>query len=86
VTASRIIAAVDDEQNLLVLGMAIVGVISNDTQSQATISSVVEIIVDVRCSTGQMTDDLCAVIFRRFDEIVHKENKQTSYRVFRKSP
>jgi hypothetical protein len=44
------------KQNLLVSGMAIVGVISNDTQSQATISSVVEIIIDVRCSTGQMME------------------------------
>lgn len=65
------------------LGVATVGVISSDTQSQATIPSGVEFIIDVRCSTDRMVDDLCAAIFHRFDQIVHQENNSTSYHVVR---
>ena len=59
------------------------GVISNDTQSQATIPSGVEFIIDVRCSTDKMVEDLCSAIFRGFDEIVLRENNNTSYQVIR---
>ena len=81
VTASKLITAVNDTAKVTGLGVATVGVISNDTQSQATIPSGVEIIIDTRCSTDQMLDDLCTAIFKKFDEIIQKENNSTSYHI-----
>jgi hydantoinase/carbamoylase family amidase len=83
VTASRLIASVSDIARTTGLGVSTVGVISNDTQSQATIPSGVEFIIDVRCSTDRMVQDLCSAIFKSFDEIVQRENNYTSYHVFR---
>jgi hydantoinase/carbamoylase family amidase len=83
VTASKLITAVSDTANSTYLGVATVGVISNDTQSQATIPSGVEFIIDVRCSTDQMVDSLCKAIFQNFDEIIQRENNLTTYRIVR---
>jgi hydantoinase/carbamoylase family amidase len=83
VTAARLIAAVNDTAKLTGLGVATVGVITNDTQSQSTIPSGVEFIIDVRCSTDKMVDDLCTAIFKSFDEIVQRESNQTSYHIVR---
>lgn len=65
------------------LGVATVGVISSDTQSQATIPSGVSFVIDVRCSTDQMVDDLCAAIFHNFDDIIRGEQNATSYQITR---
>jgi hydantoinase/carbamoylase family amidase len=54
VTAARLIAGVNDTAKSTGLGVATVGVITNDTQAQSTIPSGVEFIIDVRCSTDQM--------------------------------
>ncbi|KAN0122457.1 amidase [Hyaloscypha variabilis] len=83
VTASKLIAAVSDTARYTGLGVATVGVISNDTQSQATIPSGVSFIIDVRCSTDTMVADLSSAIFKKFDEIVQQENNSTSYHVVR---
>ena len=83
VTAARLIAAVNDTAKSTGLGVATVGVITNGTQSQSTIPSGVEFIIDVRCSTDQMVNDLCTAIFKNFDEIVQKENNKTSYHIVR---
>jgi hydantoinase/carbamoylase family amidase len=83
VTASKFIAAVSDTARYTGLGVATVGVISNDTQSQATIPSGVSFIIDVRCSTDTMVADLSSAIFKKFDEIVQQENNSTSYHVVR---
>jgi hydantoinase/carbamoylase family amidase len=83
VTASLMIAAVRDRAMSTRLGVATVGVITNDTQSQATIPSGVEFIIDIRCSTDKMVEGLCLAIFQSFDEIVQQENNSTSYRVVR---
>ncbi|KAG9238324.1 hypothetical protein BJ875DRAFT_451287 [Amylocarpus encephaloides] len=83
VTAARLIMAISETANATSLGVATVGVIKNDTQSQATIPSGVEFIIDVRCSTDQMVDDLCAAIFKSFDGIIQAEKNNTSYRVVR---
>lgn len=83
VTAARLIAAVNDTAKSTGLGVATVGVITNDTQSQSTIPSGVEFVIDVRCSTDLMVDDLCTAIFRSFDQIVEKENNKTSYHIVR---
>ncbi|RDW73946.1 Zn-dependent exopeptidase-3 [Coleophoma crateriformis] len=83
VTASRLITAVSETAGSTKLGVATVGVISNDTQSQATIPSGVEFIIDVRCSTDQMVTDLHTAIFHRFDEIIASEGNATRYEVVR---
>ncbi len=83
VTASRFIASVRDTAIATALVVATVGVIKNDTQSQATIPSGVEFIIDVRCSTDEMVDKLCTAIFKDFDAIIKYENNQTSYEVVR---
>jgi hydantoinase/carbamoylase family amidase len=83
VTAARLIAAVSETAKTTRLGVATVGVINNDTQSQATIPSGVEFIIDVRCSTDQMVEDLCSAIFRSFDDIIDMEKDGTSYRIVR---
>jgi hydantoinase/carbamoylase family amidase len=83
VTAARLIAAVSETAKATDIGVATVGVINNDTQSQATIPSGVEFIIDIRCSTDQMVGDLCSAIFKSFDDIIQKQNNGTSYRVVR---
>ena len=79
VTASKMITAVNDVAKLTGLGVATVGVITSDTQAQSTIPSGVEFIIDVRCSTDQMVEDLSSAILRRFDEIILQENNSTAY-------
>lgn len=83
VTAARLITAVSDTAKSTGLGVATVGVIKNDTQSQATIPSGVEFIIDVRCSTDKMVDDLCTAIFKTFDQIILRECKDTTYHIVR---
>ncbi|CZR50842.1 related to N-carbamoyl-L-amino acid hydrolase [Phialocephala subalpina] len=83
VTASRLITAVNDTARSTGLGVATVGVISNDTQSQATIPSGVEFIIDVRCSTDSMVEELSTAIFKKFEDIVASEANKTSYEVIR---
>lgn len=83
VTAARLISAVSDTANSTNLGVATVGVITNDTQSQSTIPSGVEFIIDVRCSTDKMVEDLCTAIFKSFDEVIEKENNKTNYHIMR---
>lgn len=83
VTASRLIASVSDAAKKTGLGVATVGVITNDTQSQATIPSGVEFIIDVRCSTDAMVDELVTEIFKGFDEIVEVEGNETKYHIVR---
>ncbi|KUJ22532.1 amidase [Mollisia scopiformis] len=81
VTASRLITAVRDTAKSTNLGVATVGVLSNDTQSQATIPSGVEFIIDVRCSTDGMVEELCTAIFKNFEEIIAAESNNTSFEV-----
>lgn len=83
VTASRLITAVNDTARSTGLGVATVGVISNDTQSQATIPSGVEFIIDVRCSTDSMVEELSTAIFKKFEDIVSTEANKTSFEVIR---
>jgi len=83
VTASRLIVTVSDIAKSTGLGVATVGVITNDTQSQSTIPSGVEFIIDIRCSTDRMVEDLCEAIFKSFDEIIVKECNNTKYHVVR---
>jgi acetylornithine deacetylase/succinyl-diaminopimelate desuccinylase-like protein len=82
-TAARMIASVSNTAKSTKFGVATVGLISNDTQSQATIPSGVEFIIDLRCSTDRMVDDLCTAIFKSFDEIVQRESSSTSYEILR---
>lgn len=83
VTASRLIASVRDTAASTNLGVATVGVINNDTQSQATIPSGVEFIIDIRCSTDKMVEELQHAVFDEFNSIVIGEKNQTSYRIVR---
>ncbi|EHL03335.1 putative N-carbamoyl-L-amino acid hydrolase [Glarea lozoyensis 74030] len=83
VTAARFVAAVSETAKATSLGVATVGVINNDTQSQATIPSGVEFIIDIRCSTDQILEELCTAIFKSFDEIIQRENDGTSYDIVR---
>jgi hydantoinase/carbamoylase family amidase len=83
VTASRLITSVRDTAIATGLGVATVGVIKNDTQSQATIPSGVEFIIDIRCSTDEMVDKLCTAIFEDFEDIIQNENNHTSYEIVR---
>ncbi|KAJ4289839.1 hypothetical protein N0V90_011171 [Kalmusia sp. IMI 367209] len=83
VTASRLITAVRDTALNTGFGVATVGVIKSDTSSQATISAGVDFIIDVRCSTDEMVDQLAAAIFKTFDGIIAEENNATSYAVKR---
>lgn len=83
VTASRLITAVRDSARQTELGVATVGVINSDTSSQATIPAGVNFIIDVRCSTDDLVDQLAAAIFERFDQIIEEEGNGTSYAVER---
>ncbi len=65
------------------MGVATVGVIFNDTQSQATIPSGLNFIIDVRCSTYTIVANLSSAIFKKFDEGVQQENNSTTYHVVR---
>lgn len=82
VTASRLIAAVRDAALQTQLGVATVGVISSDTSSQATIPAGVKFIIDIRCSTDEMVEELVTYTFAAFDKIIAEENG-TTYRVER---
>lgn len=83
VTASRLITAVRDTALKTKLGVATVGVIKSDTSSQATISAGVDFIIDVRCTTDEMVDQLTSAIFKAFDAIIAEENNDTSYTITR---
>jgi hydantoinase/carbamoylase family amidase len=83
VTASRLITAVRDAARSTQLGVATVGVIKSDTASQATISAGVDVIIDVRCTTDEMVDQLASAIFKSFDEIIAEEDNSTSYAISR---
>jgi hydantoinase/carbamoylase family amidase len=83
VTASRLITAVRDTALDTELGVATVGVISSDTASQATIPAGINFIIDIRCSTDDMVEQLAAQIFADFDGIVAQENNGTSYHIER---
>ncbi|KAF1980917.1 amidase [Aulographum hederae CBS 113979] len=83
VTASRLIAAVRDAAKATGLGVATVGVIKSDTSSQATIPAGVDFIIDVRCSTDEMVDELSASILESFDKIITEEDNGTKYVVQR---
>ena len=83
VTTSRLITAVRDTALKTELGVATVGVIQSDTSSQATIPAGVDFIIDIRCSTDDMVDQLAKAIFESFDDIIASENNDTSYTVER---
>ncbi|KAL1602360.1 hypothetical protein SLS60_005776 [Paraconiothyrium brasiliense] len=83
VTASRLITAVRDTALKTELGVATVGVIKSDTSSQATISAGVDFIIDVRCTTDDMVDELASAIFNAFDKIIAEEDNSTSYAIKR---
>lgn len=83
VTASRMITAVRDSALKTELGVATVGVIKSDTSSQATIPAGVEFIIDIRCSTDDMVDQLATSIFKSFDAIIEAEANATSYSIQR---
>jgi hydantoinase/carbamoylase family amidase len=83
VTASRLIIAVRDAARSTELGVATVGVVSSDTSSQATIPAGVNFIIDIRCSTEEMVEQLAAHTFAAFDKIIEDENNGTTYRIER---
>jgi len=83
VTASRLITVVRDTALKSQLGVATVGVIKNDTSSQATIPAGVDFIIDIRCSTDAMVEQLASLLFETFDEIVKEEGNDTAYTVSR---
>jgi hydantoinase/carbamoylase family amidase len=79
VTASRLIAAVHDCAKDTGLGVATVGVITSDTSSQATIPAGINFIIDLRCSTDEVLEQLIKHTFGVFDGIIRLENNGTSY-------
>lgn len=81
VTASRLISSVRDTALNTRLGVATVGVIKSDTSSQATIPAGINFIIDVRCSTDKMVEDLSSKIFKAFDKIIEAECNETSYKI-----
>ncbi|KAJ4369873.1 hypothetical protein N0V83_005637 [Neocucurbitaria cava] len=83
VTTSRLITAVRDTALKSELGVATVGVIHSDTSSQATIPAGVDFIIDIRCSTDEMVDQLATAIIKAFDNIIEQEGNRTSYRIAR---
>ncbi|KAF2471240.1 amidase [Lindgomyces ingoldianus] len=83
VATSRLITAVRDTARKTELGVATVGVITCDTYSQATIPARVDFIMDIRCSTDEMVDQLATTIFKTFDTIIKEENNGTSYEIKR---
>ncbi|KAH7393070.1 hypothetical protein BKA66DRAFT_411274 [Pyrenochaeta sp. MPI-SDFR-AT-0127] len=83
VTASRLITAVRDTARTTELGVATVGVISSDTASQATIPAGIDFIIDIRCSTDELVDQLASSTFKAFDDIIAEESNGTSYKITR---
>ncbi|KAF2688622.1 amidase [Lentithecium fluviatile CBS 122367] len=83
VTASRLITAVRDTALKTELGVATVGVIKSDTSSQATIPAGIEFIIDIRCSTDELVEQLATEIFKAFSSIITSENNGTSYTIQR---
>ncbi|KAK5162463.1 hypothetical protein LTR04_003699 [Oleoguttula sp. CCFEE 6159] len=83
VTAALLISAVRTTALETNLGVATVGVITSDTQFQATIPSGIDFIIDVRCPTDAQLAALCAAIFTAFDAIVASESNRTAYSVTR---
>jgi hydantoinase/carbamoylase family amidase len=83
VTASRLITAVRDTALKTGLGVATVGVINSDTSSQATIPAGVRFIIDIRCSTDTLVDQLATSTFSAFDAIIADEGNGTTYRIER---
>ncbi|KAF2183805.1 putative N-carbamoyl-L-amino acid hydrolase [Zopfia rhizophila CBS 207.26] len=82
VTASRLITAVRDTALRTELGVATVGVINSDT-SQATIPASIDFIIDIRCSTDEMVEELATQIFQAFDAIISQENNGTASEIKR---
>jgi hydantoinase/carbamoylase family amidase len=83
VTASQLITAVRDTALRTGLGVATVGVINSDTSSQATIPAGVNFIIDIRCSTDEMVEQLAAATFAAFNDIIAQEDNSTSYSIER---
>lgn len=83
VTASRLITAVRDAALKTELGVATVGVLTSDTSSQATIPAGVDFIIDIRCSTDDMVEQLATAIFKAFDAIITEEKNGTAYEIKR---
>ena len=83
VAASRLITAVRDTALKTELGVATVGVINSDTSSQATIPAGVNFIIDIRCSTDEMVDQLATATFKAFDDVIAQEDNGTSYKIER---
>lgn len=83
VTASRLITAVRDYAISTMLGVATVGVISSDTSSQAAIPGGVTFIIDIRCSTDEMVEQLATHMFAAFDRIITDESNGTAYNIER---
>ncbi|TKA65880.1 hypothetical protein B0A49_06827 [Cryomyces minteri] len=83
ITAALLISAVRTTALETSLGVATVGVITSDTQSQAMIPSGIDFIIDVRCPTDAQLAALCAAIFTAFDAIVASESNHTAYSVTR---
>jgi len=83
VTAARMITAVRDTALHSGCGVATVGVISSDTSSQATIPAGVRFVVDIRCDTDLLVEELSEGILREFDTIIKEEDNATAYHVER---
>jgi acetylornithine deacetylase/succinyl-diaminopimelate desuccinylase-like protein len=83
VTASRLITTVRDTALNTQLGVATVGMIKSDTSSQAIIPAGVDFIIDIRCSTDDLVEQLALVLFGAFDHIVREENNNTAYTISR---
>jgi hydantoinase/carbamoylase family amidase len=83
VSAALLIAAVRDCAIDTRLGVATVGVISCDTSSQATIPAGVNFIIDMRCSTDVLLEQLRIHTFGVFDGILKLEGNNTTYRIER---
>ena len=81
VTASRLITAVRDTARKTELGVATVGVINSHSSSMCIIPGGVDFIIDIRCSTDEMVDQLATAIFAEFDNIIKQENNRTMYEI-----
>lgn len=81
VTAARLITAVRDTAKRTNLGVATVGVINCHSSSMCIIPGGADFIIDIRCSTDEMVDQLSTAIFAEFDDIVKQEDNGTSYEV-----
>jgi hydantoinase/carbamoylase family amidase len=83
VSACKLITAVRDVAVSTGLGVGTVGVISSDTQSQATIPAGVDFTIDIRCSTDEMVEELYEKVFEKFDEILAEENNGSAWKTVR---